>query len=119
MKMETKLVLAMVGCLFCMLLLCGWGWTIYFQVWGMMPGLWSMALDQKWFGMPMRKKTWLLFSGVEVQDVPEVPFVLFGSRDDRLRWNRLSKNQRAATPLEFAQWLVGVARIAGVRGMMP
>lgn len=74
-------------------------------------GLWSYALNQSWFGDTRTKKTWLLLSGVD--DVPEIPFRLHDSAGDRRRWQVMSKNQRAATHIDFARWLVATARLVG------
>jgi hypothetical protein len=72
-------------------------------------GLWSIAIDQAWWGDGRRKATWLCFSRVEPSAV-DVPFVLCEQRGDREAWNRLSKNKRSATPEPFARWLVDCAR---------
>jgi hypothetical protein len=72
-------------------------------------GLWSMWVDQSWFGDTRSKSTWLLFSGVSPSRL-EIPFRLHDSRGDRKRWNALSKRKRAQTPKCMADWLVSIAR---------
>lgn len=78
-------------------------------------GVWSMAVNQAWFGDCRTKRTWLLFSGVD-RDSVNVPFRLHDSHGDRRRWQVMSKTQRAATSLAMAAWLVGLARMAAVNG---
>lgn len=72
-------------------------------------GFWSLAVDQSWWRFPTRKKTWLLFSGIDPNDVA-CPYLLRDGRGDGDVYERLSKRQRAATTLAFAKWLVAIAR---------
>ena len=74
-------------------------------------GMWSMAVDQSWWGDPRKKSTWLCFSNVPRTEI-EVPFVLRSCRGDRRRWQVMSKHQRSATCEGFARWLVDCARLA-------
>jgi hypothetical protein len=76
--------------------------------------LWSMEVNQSWWGDTRIKKTWLLIAGVSARDFPEVPFRLHESRGDRRRWQVMSKHQRAATVPAFAEWLVNAARKAEI-----
>lgn len=76
---------------------------------GRVGDLWSIYVEQAWWGFPFKKGTWLCFCGVDPSSVV-VPFVLRDPRGDRQRWNTKSKNQRAATCESFARWLVDVAR---------
>lgn len=71
--------------------------------------LWSMEVWQAWWGYPMRKATWLMFSQIHPKDV-RVPLRLHPRGCDRRREQLMSKNQRSATTLEFARWLVATAR---------
>lgn len=71
--------------------------------------LWSMEVCQAWWGYPMLKKTWLLFSGISPRDV-HLPLVLHPHGRDRRIFQVMSKNQRAATTPAFAAWLVETAR---------
>lgn len=75
-------------------------------------GLWSMEVNQAWWGYTIEKKTWLLFSGIDKEALPDIPFRLRNSKGDRRRWAVMSKHQRSATCREFAEWLVEVARRA-------
>jgi hypothetical protein len=72
-------------------------------------GMWSMHVQQSWWGDSRSKNTWLLFCGIEPNQI-EVPFALHNPRGDRRTWQLMSKEQRAATPIAFAHWLVDVAR---------
>ena len=72
-------------------------------------GVWSLAIDQAWFGDSRRKRTWLLFSHVEPMTYP---LILRESKGDREAWNKLSKGRRSETKPAFADWLVAVARSA-------
>jgi len=76
-------------------------------------GLWSMAVNQSWFGDSRIKRTWLLFSGIEPSAV-EVPFALNPIGNCRNQWNTMSKDKRASTPVAFATWLVNLARLSCV-----
>ena len=74
-------------------------------------GVWSMMVDQSWWGDRRSKRTWLAFAHVEPERVV-VPFRLHDPSRDREQWNTMSKNTRAATPPAMAKWLVAVARLA-------
>lgn len=80
---------------------------------GMRDGLWTVALNQSWFGDIRSKRTWLLVSGIRVVNVPVMPHCVSG---DRQRWNTMSKSKRAATPMQFAKWLLMLARQSSVGG---
>lgn len=73
-------------------------------------GLWTAEVWQAWWGYPMMKKTWLCFSGIPKSAVT-FPFALHPQGVDRRRQQVMSHNQRAATHLALAQWLVEHARI--------
>lgn len=72
--------------------------------------LWSLAVQQSWWGDSRSKKTWLLFAGISPDKLPDIPFRNHNPKGDTERWNRMSKTQRAATPRAFAEWLIEVAR---------
>jgi hypothetical protein len=82
-----------------------------------MPGqrlgdLFTVEVWQAWWGYPMRKATWLCVAGVDMRTV-EFPHCDHDSRaglGDRRRQQVMSHNQRAATCLPFARWLVDLAR---------
>ena len=73
--------------------------------------LWSMELNQSWFGYTIAKRTWVLVSMVD--QPPEIPFRLHYSHGDSKRFKAMSRNARAATPIDFAKWLVATARLVG------
>jgi hypothetical protein len=75
----------------------------------------SIAVKQFWWGHRAEKATWLYICGCS--DIPEIPFKI-GEADAHCCWSnrvknrnmrRLSKDQRNATPPEFAKWLIAVA----------
>jgi len=74
-------------------------------------GLWSIAVQQSWWGDSRTKNTWLLLSGVSCVAVPMAPHDADG---DRRRWQVMSKHQRAASVPAFARWLIEVARASSV-----
>lgn len=76
-------------------------------------GLWSMWVQQSWWGDTRTKNTWLLFSGIDKRDI-ELPFALHDPDGDRRRWQLMSKHQRSATSIEFATWLIQTASKARV-----
>jgi hypothetical protein len=70
---------------------------------------WSLEVWQAWWGYPLKKATWLYFSGIDPASV-HVPLKLHAKGSDRRREQVMSKNQRAATCHAFAEWLVSHAR---------
>lgn len=74
-------------------------------------GLWSIAVDQSWWGDSRKKSTWLCFSEVDRESIV-VPFALRDTAGDRRRWQVMSKHQRSATCEAFARFLVDCARLA-------
>ena len=76
---------------------------------GIVNGMWSMWVQQNWWGDSRTKNTWLLFSGISKTDI-ELPFQLHNPSGDRRRWQLMSKSQRAATSPAFAMWLVDLAK---------
>ena len=78
--------------------------------------LFTVPVQQAWWGYPKRKATWLFFSRVDMQML-EFPYSEHDSRaglGDRRRQQLMSKHQRAATHPALAQWLVDAARMAAV-----
>jgi hypothetical protein len=73
--------------------------------------LWSADVWQFWWGYPMRKATWICFSGIDTRSI-QYPLRLHMHGNDRRRELVMSKNQRSATTLEFATWLIEAARMA-------
>jgi len=74
-------------------------------------GLRAVAVNQAWWGDRRSKRTWLLFAHIDPLSI-EIPFRLHDPRGDRRRWNTMSKNTRAATPKEMAEWLIRTAQTA-------
>ena len=76
--------------------------------------LWTVQVEQYWWGFPTPKPTWLCFCGVDPADV-ELPFRLRarGSRKANRydAWSKLTAKKRSATPIAFAEWLVAIARV--------
>jgi len=68
---------------------------------------WGFCIEvwQVWWGFPCRKATWLYIVGVDEEDLPPIPFRLHPG-GDHTGYKRLSRHQR----MEFARWLVEVAR---------
>lgn len=91
-------------------------------------GGWTCCVEQGHYGHRARKATWLYAFGVEL---PELKWGSSGKRErledgfhsaeERRRaiktgiCQRLSKLQRAATPIEFRDLLLSVARTAGLK----
>lgn len=87
---------------------------------------WTCCIEQGWYGHRARKATWLYAHGVELPDLKWGPapgdFVRlddgFHSKDERARavktgaCQRLSANQRRATPHQFRDLLLSIARSA-------
>jgi hypothetical protein len=73
------------------------------------PFLYSIQVEQSWFGFASRKKTWLLISGVPKAWLPPVPFRL-----DRPQTTSpgLSAFARSRTVTAFAEWLCQIARLS-------
>lgn len=85
-------------------------------------GGWTCCVDQGSYGHPARKATWLYANGVElpslrwgrsIQDVPEWRFERWKARAIRDGvCVLLSRKQRAATPKQFRDLLISIARTA-------
>jgi len=75
--------------------------------------LFTIEVEQCWWGFPTRKRTWLCFSGVDYADVWKMlPFRLMPTQDGPCgRFASMSAHQRSHTTPEFAQWLVSMARM--------
>jgi len=72
-------------------------------------GLWSMWVQQNWWGDTRTKNTWLLFSKIDKSQI-DLPFALQAEGGDRRKWQLMSRNQRAATSPAFAEFLIDLAR---------
>jgi hypothetical protein len=91
-------------------------------------GGWTCCVEQGWYGHRARKATWLYANGVDLPKLKwgKAPgdFVRlddgFHSAEERRRaiktgaCQRLSKTQRAATPIEFRDLLLSIAATARV-----
>lgn len=87
------------------------------------PGAWTCCVEQGWYGHRARKATWLYAASVALPELQwgNAPgdFVRlesgFHSAEERRRaiktgaCQRLSKKQRAATPVEFRDLLISIA----------
>lgn len=82
--------------------------------WTARAGMWSAEVWQCWWGYPMRKATWLLFSGISPNDV-HYPLKLHPRGEDRRREQLMSHAERSATSEAFARWLVELARLSKVQ----
>jgi hypothetical protein len=70
--------------------------------------LYTIALDQSWFGFGAPKKTWLLISRVPRCQIPPIPFILRHEKTGDI--TTMSTQERSRTMPLFADWLVAVAR---------
>lgn len=86
-------------------------------------GGWTFSAPQWWWGHPANKATWLYIVGITPEQLPPIPFrigqPLYTVATDgrsratmRLRGliGEMKKSERDATPIDFAQWLVELAR---------
>jgi hypothetical protein len=69
------------------------------------PFLYTVYLEQGWFGFPSRKPTWVLVCGVPPADLAPLPFGWDGSH--QVVWH---KQQFSRTVRSFADWLLVNAR---------
>ena len=72
------------------------------------PFLYSIYVEQGWFGNPSDKPTWLLISGVPRRHLPPMPYNLA----ERGSMTGLSQAARSRTMSAFAEWLCQVARLS-------
>lgn len=83
-------------------------------------GGYTIDVDQSWWGHRARKRTWLYICGIARSDLPTMPLTLglpshvvtnmAGIRKGHPQWRpELSKAEREATPVRFAEWLVKLA----------
>ena len=83
-------------------------------------GGFTLQLDQFWFGHRAKKSTWLYICGVEYKKIPAIPLV-FGEathvissstkKNKAKRKPEVKRWERESTPIEFAKWLVKIARM--------
>ena len=82
-------------------------------------------IDQFWWGHRARKRTRLYIVGRAPRDLPKIPLalgdapMLCGTSGRRLKGDRnraraeIPKPEREHTPIDFARWLVELARGVG------
>lgn len=73
------------------------------------PFLFTLYIEQAWFGFATRKPTWVLVSGVPKHLVPALPF-LFRDSNSTDRLIGMSAAGRSRTIGSFAEWLCQTAR---------
>ena len=73
--------------------------------------LWTIQVEQYWWGFPTPKPTWLCFSHIDPVDI-QLPFRLRVSGSLQVKFKQLSSRKRSMTTPKFAEWLVDVARKA-------
>lgn len=81
-------------------------------------GVWSLEVWQAWWGYPVKKATWLAFCGVP-KDAVVTPYRLHAKGKDHRRQQLMSRRERSATTLEFAEWLIQLARLSRSPKPMP
>jgi hypothetical protein len=81
-------------------------------------GGYTLSVDQFWFGHKAQKRTWLYVCGTPLKKVPPIPLI-FGVPTHTISSSRarfkngkkeVSKWEREATPLDFALFLIEIAR---------
>jgi hypothetical protein len=84
-------------------------------------GGFSLCVNQNWWGHKAQKKTMLYICGINRMDVPIMPIrfdridftvtsSIRKSSGHRLK-GRLGKKDNEGTPIEFAKWLISVAKL--------
>lgn len=69
--------------------------------------IFTLYVEQRWFGYPTRKPTWLLIVGVERPQIPPMPYSLVETSHAKRAG---SKAERSRTMPAFAEWLCQIAR---------
>jgi hypothetical protein len=84
-------------------------------------GGFTLVVSQWWWGHKADKLTRLYVVGIEPKDLPPIPFRLgeaeyvVSTTTRRSNKREITKAEREHTPVEFAKWLVDVARRASTR----
>lgn len=81
-------------------------------------GGWTLSLPQFWFGHPCMKPTWLYICGLPKKYLPVIPLKL-GVPPCVVSWGKYNPHNKkpirspksAATPLQFAEFLITIARL--------
>jgi len=80
---------------------------------------WTLIVDQQWWGHRAQKRTRLYIVGCEPESIPVMPLVLgeathtvglWSGRDKATCRPSIAKREYEATPPDFAEWLVDLAR---------
>jgi hypothetical protein len=71
--------------------------------------IWSLCVHQSWWGLDVRKPTWLCFFGIDERQV-HVPYRLHDNANDWAIFRSKSNSKRSETIPAFAEWLVALAR---------
>lgn len=71
------------------------------------PFLYTVYVEQQWFGYCSRKPTWLLVSGIPRKELPELPFS-FNANSSGTEGQ--SQFARSRTVRPFAEWMLKAAR---------
>lgn len=80
-------------------------------------GGFSICVNQSWFGHKAQKKTLLYIVGVKRKDIPPYPitfdavqYTISTSKAKNRVKKEAPKKDREATPLQFAKWLIELAK---------
>lgn len=83
-------------------------------------GGYSICVDQSWWGHKARKSTLLYIVGCPQKDLPPIPLNFdcikytvssrIKKKSGRRAMKEITKIEREQTPIEFAKWLIEVAR---------
>jgi hypothetical protein len=87
-------------------------------------GGFTIIVDQNWFGHRARKRTRLYIVGCKISDLPPMPIKLGEATHTVGLWSgrnkatcrpSINKREFESTPAEFAEWLVDVAKLCGLK----
>lgn len=80
-------------------------------------GGYSICVDQFWWGHRAKKSTLLYIVGCDKKDLPAIPikfdrieYVVRFSKKNSANKKEITKRERDATPIDFAKWLIEVAK---------